>query len=307
MRAAKPGDVLVFAVLRDGSASAIMAKANSTAASQLLWLFNFQLDDDQGFIAADEETFNEKLTSFDAAVLLDILGLEVELISSSDLDLVQARFGTSFPTTAEFSAFAREHTAAPEPAVDPDGALLAWWDTEYRLFQAFERAVVEERLSGGFVGDGAVDDFLKFSLSVQNRRKSRSGHAFEHHLAAVFDARGVKYQRGARTERKAKPDFLFPSQVAYSDLGFPDAKLRMLGAKTTAKDRWRQILPEADRIPHKHLATLQPAISDDQTTEMAALDVQLVVPKGLHPSYNDAQRDWLWTLLDFIPDAEDQA
>ena len=76
-------------------------------------------------------------------------------------------------------------TAGPHPFDDPDGALMAWSDTEYRLFQAFERALVAERLNEGFSGASAVEDFLSFSLSVQNRRKSRSGHAFEHHLAAA--------------------------------------------------------------------------------------------------------------------------
>lgn len=304
IRAAEPGDLLLFGALRDGSATAIVARRGSTAASQLLWLFNLELHDGQSLVAVDQETFRERLTSFDAEVLLDLLGIEVDLVTSSDLDLVQERFGTTFPTTAEFSAFAREHSDGPDPLDDPDGALMAWWDAEYRFFQAFERAVVEERLIEGFLGDTAVDEFLKFSLSVQNRRKSRSGHAFENHLAAVFDAHHLAYQRGALTERKAKPDFLFPSQAAYADLSYPSGDLRMLGAKTTAKDRWRQILTEADRIPTKHLATLQPAISADQTTEMAALNVQLVIPKGLHLSYTDAQRDWLWTLRDFIFDLE---
>jgi hypothetical protein len=33
----------------------------------------------------------------------------------------------------------------------------------------------------------------------------------------------------------------------------------MLGAKTTCKDRWRQVLTEAIKIPHKHLFTLETA------------------------------------------------
>jgi hypothetical protein len=33
----------------------------------------------------------------------------------------------------------------------------------------------------------------------------------------------------------------------------------MLGSKSTLKDRWRQVLDEADRITHKHLLTLSRA------------------------------------------------
>ena len=42
----------------------------------------------------------------------------------------------------------------------------------------------------------------------------------------------------------------------------------MLAVKSTCKDRWRQILAEADRLPVKHLLTLEPGISVAQTDEM---------------------------------------
>lgn len=77
----------------------------------------------------------------------------------------------------------------------------------------------------------------------------------------------------------------------------------MLAAKTTAKDRWRQVIPEADRIHRKHLLTLEPAISPPQTQEMEQLGIQLVVPRELHATYSSEQQDWLWTLADFIYDA----
>ena len=299
--AARAGDLLVFALLRTGTAVAAMAREGSTYASQLLWLFDITVDSTTtSFVVADDEAFQGQLTPLDADVLLDLFGIEVELASTSDLDLVTARFGTDFPTTAEFSAFAREQTPGPEPREDPDGALLAWSDTEYRLFQAFERAGVSVRLDEGFTGDAAVENFLRFSLSVQNRRKSRSGHSFEHHLAAVFEANDLSFQRGVRTERKAKPDFLFPGQTAYDDPTYPPERLSMIGAKTTAKDRWRQVLQEADRVPVKHLATLEAAISSDQTSEMQALNIQLVVPREVQVTYTLEQRDWLWSLAEFI-------
>ena len=78
----------------------------------------------------------------------------------------------------------------------------------------------------------------------------------------------------------------------------------MLGAKTTAKDRWRQVTSEADRIALKHLITLEPAVSVAQTDEMTALGVQLVVPRPLHSSFTDEQQNWLWTFADFLADVE---
>ena len=55
----------------------------------------------------------------------------------------------------------------------------------------------------------------------------------------------------------------------------------MLGSKTTAKDRWRQVLEEADRIKRKHLITLEGAISENQTKEIRSRTLQLVVPKEI--------------------------
>ena len=52
----------------------------------------------------------------------------------------------------------------------------------------------------------------------------------------------------------------------------------------TSKDRWRQVLTEADRIPQKHLCTLEAGISTKQTDETRRQSLTLVVPAGLHPS-----------------------
>ena len=185
---------------------------------------------------------------------------------------------------------------------DPDAALMVWMEKEEALFRQFERHIVEDRLKEGFVNSAGadVDGFLKFSLSVQNRRKSRVGLALENHLEEVFCEQGTRFVRGAKTENRAKPDFLFPGIEEYHDETFPDAHLAMLGVKSTCKDRWRQILPEADRIRDKHLLTLEPGISENQTAEMQALDVQLVLPRSLHETYRPAQQSWLMNLEEFL-------
>ena len=114
-------------------------------------------------------------------------------------------------------------------------------------------------------------------------------------------AHGVPYVRGAVTENRQRPDFLFPSLETYEAAppeGAPG--LFMLGAKSTCKDRWRQVLVEAAKIPRKHLLTLEPRISSAQTTQMAMHDLQLVVPQPIHTTYTPVQRHWLWTLSDFV-------
>ena len=66
---------------------------------------------------------------------------------------------------------------------------------------------------------------------------------------------------------------------SYHNFEFPAEKLIMLGAKTTCKDRWRQVLNEADRIDNKHLFTLQRGVSRNQLQEMKDERLTLVIPK----------------------------
>ncbi len=81
---------------------------------------------------------------------------------------------------------------------------------------------------------------------VLNRRKSRAGKSLENHLSALFDGNGIIYTAQAVTEGNKKPDFIFPSEAAYHDINYDIDKIVSLAAKTTCKDRWRQVLNEAD-------------------------------------------------------------
>jgi hypothetical protein len=75
---------------------------------------------------------------------------------------------------------------------------------------------------------------------------------------------------------------------------------RHSGVKSTLKDRWRQVLAEAQRIDQKHLLTLELGISVSQTDEMVRQSLQLVVPSQLHPTFTPKQAAWLLSFGDFI-------
>jgi len=170
-------------------------------------------------------------------------------------------------------------------------------EREEVLFRTLERHIIGERVSEGFQD---VDTFISYSLSVQNRRKSRAGHALEHHAEQVFKDNSVRYSRGRETENRSKPDFVFPSIEDYHNPDFLSGNLTMLGVKSTCKDRWRQVLSEAARIDNKHLLTLEPGITENQTAEMQANRLQLVLPRNLHETYSVAQKAWLMDITDFI-------
>lgn len=215
-----------------------------------------------------------------------------------------ATLDVEFPVSSQMSAAARmlENNIFSNHYLissDPDQILLRWTDEEFRLFKALEEARYGELVSKGF---STVDDFVLMANQVLNRRKSRAGKSLEHHLSAIFDENNIQYTAQAITEGNKKPDFLFPSEEAYHDMTFSVEKLCTLAAKTTCKDRWRQILSEANRLrdKNKYLCTLQQGISSQQLDEMQGEKVILVVPKEYHTYYPRDKRDRLWTVKHFV-------
>jgi EcoRII C terminal len=286
---AAEGDLLVIGRRPDNSVLVVIAQGGSTIASQVQWLFGVQLEH-KGFSVREELETEQDRIHFASAFILEQLGIEPDdpVAAENYLDAMLTKFGGNLPATALFSAYARETVPELDPVVDPDAALLGWMEREEILFRTMERHLLGDRLQKGFADD--VDGFLAFSLAVQNRRKSRSGHALENHLEVIFTVNGLRFERGVATEGKAKPDFLFPGSREYKDPGFDAALLTMLGAKTTCKDRWRQVLAEARRIDHKHLLTLEAAISSHQTDQMQEHGLQLVIPRGLHSTFTPVQQ-----------------
>jgi len=300
---ASEGDLLAVCRQRSGDLLIVLVPAESTVERQLSWLLDFLLEDLGARPLVQEiKGENDRELGISTRFILDELGVETEEISPSYLDLLLERFGASFPSTRIFSRFARESLKDISVNDDPDDILLAWMDHEEKLFRTLEKHIVSVRLKEGFYDEGGadVDGFIKFSLGVQNRRKSRAGLALENHLENIFQARDIRYVRGAKTEHNARPDFLFPSLHAYQEISFPDKLLSILGVKSTCKDRWRQVLSEGKRVKTKHLLTLEPGISENQTNEMQANSLQLVLPESLHDSYSHEQREWLFSLREFI-------
>lgn len=302
MQAAGAGDLLVVARRSTGELMFIVAPQASTLENQIAWLFG--LDGGLGgeFRYEGFEGGNDRGLDFVSNYVLEEIGIEPEEPEADRLDAVIERFGVRFPPSREFSELARQTLGGVDPRDDPDAALLGWIEFEEALFRRLERHIVAARLEAGFVADGAADveGFLQFSLSVQNRRKSRMGLSLENHVEAVLRTLGIRHERGGRTEASSTPDFLFPGSAEYRDPEFPAAHLSMLGVKSTLKDRWRQVLAEAGRIDRKHLLTLEPGISTRQTDEMVRNALQLVVPVGLHPTFTAEQAGWLLSFRGFL-------
>lgn len=301
-RTMQPNNTLVVARQKDDRLLFIVVPQGSTIESQIFWLFGLHAQITLEFEPQIITRENAAALDFTAQFILDELGIQLEDPDANSLDAIIERFGMKFPSTRDFSDLARLTLPEVDARDDPDAALLAWLDHEEAMFRRLERRVVSERLSAGFAteDDIDVDGFLQYSLQVQNRRKSRMGRSFEHHLEAVFRAFELQFEAQGKTEQGNTADFLFPSAAAYIDPTFPDDQLAMLAAKSTCKDRWRQVLPEARRIWPKHLVTLEPAISSAQTEQMIAENLKLVVPAGIQTSYRPSQQSTIMTVQNFI-------
>ena len=301
------GDSLFLAMDREHTLYFIVAPHDSSGARQLSWLFDLTPSGSK-FVSRE---FREDAPELDFAerFVLEQIGVEADELDVTELDKIVEPYGTTFPGTAEFSNHARSTLPHIRPDDDPDSALLAWHVREEAMFRRLENRIVSVRLTDGFVDDdGAdVDGFISYALSVLNRRKARMGKSLENHIEAILKAFGIPYVRDAVIEKTHRPDFLFPSLEVYKYAPATGAPyLAMLGAKSSCKERWRQVLSEADKVPRKHLLTLEHGISEKQTEEMEHANLQLVVPKGIQRSYTPEQQSWLWSVDDFVRDVSDR-
>ncbi len=213
------------------------------------------------------------------------------------------RLTVDFPPTIELATGAREiffkayNLTRNTVLAKPDNEILKWISTEFDLFKFIENDRYGEIIKTPFP---TVEDLIKTANTILNRRKSRAGKSLEHHLAEVFNIWNLSYTPQPITETKKKPDFIFPNINTYYTEKTGSSKLVFLGAKTTCKDRWRQIVGEADKIPHKHLFTLQQGISSNQLKEMKLARVTLVVPEPYLTSFPKEHREDIWTLGKFV-------
>ncbi len=208
-----------------------------------------------------------------------------------------------FPATIELATNARNcyngayNITSKLIRMNPDKEILGWLNAEFQLFKVLENNRYSQRIKTPFV---TVEELVETANTILNRRKSRAGKSLEHHLAEIFSVFELAYTTQVVTEDNKKPDFLFPNAEAYLNPKYDDKKLVVLASKTTCKDRWRQVLNEADRVKTKHLFTLQQGISKNQLEEMYKYNVCLVVPKPYLNSFPSEFRKRILTLDTFI-------
>jgi type II restriction enzyme len=271
-------------------------------------------DEYSAFVLETEDDINAFLDAFslspsDTGHLIEHTYQTQETQMETEMTRFISSLTVDFPSSSEMASTARKLFSLvfnhDENIVEnPDTELVSWINTEYNLFRKLEYYRYGDLVTKGFA---SVDHFLETANMVLNRRKSRAGKSLEHHLAAIFAGNSLQYQSQATTEGNKRPDFIFPSASAYHNPHFLAENLVFLGVKTTCKDRWRQIINEADRIKQKHLFTLQQGISIQQLGEMSVEGITLVVPKEYINTYPASKRADIWTLRKFIEFAKEKS
>lgn len=205
----------------------------------------------------------------------------------------------NYPSGEEVVSKAVEMWPSAEAGVDK--RLIERRQCEYEIFQSLEEAVELPVVRRGFQD---LQSFIQRANTILQRRKSRSGRSLELHVKTILEEEaledGKHFSYQAMSESGKLPDFLFPSAEAYGDPEFPSGRLRMLAVKTTCRDRWRQVLDEAERIPVKHLFTLQEGVSPNQYRQMKDAGIRLVVPASVHRAYGRDLQNEILSLGDFI-------
>lgn len=276
-------------------------------------LIFIKLEDDefQGVILHTDSEIEDFFTAFglspvDACKLqFPRKPLTLEELLQSKINILIEEAGANFPNGLAISKMARNIADDLQGSIgnDYDKKLISWTTTEFDLFKGIENLKYTEYISQPF---SSISELIKVANTILNRRKSRAGHSLEYHLQFIFDSEKIPYTPQPKTEGDKKPDFIFPGITEYHEKNYPNNMITMLAAKTTCKDRWRQILSEADRVEKKHLITLQQGISEKQLREMEKAKVILIVPKNYHKYYPHLFIDKLLSVNSFVQGLKNQ-
>jgi hypothetical protein len=193
---------------------------------------------------------------------------------------------------------------AGEMLSDPDFVLNRWLELGEAAYRIWEKEVF-----GSFLGPirwdrevGDLDLAERVSqkwMAFRQSRVSRAGRVLELFLVPIFESWKLRYDWGAVLPGNKRPDFLFPGAKEYGEMSFPADRLRLLGAKTSIKERWRQILAEGGRVTRKHGITRDAAITSSAFEQMAAENFTVVMPRPVLDRYEVVAPNQV-TLEDFL-------
>jgi hypothetical protein len=288
---ARPGDILIVIRADDGvGLRALILPLESDAGSAIAAMLKAEG-------VEIEDRFHEitaVIREADLGQLLQVTAEKVTVVdaasflASADRELIaRAITDGRLPSTRAMADEAvRIVRSLRSGKLAPDDQLQWSLEAETALFQHIEERVSQKRLDDlAAAGHIAFVDAVTLVMAQIQSRKSRRGQSLQNHFRAVLDTHRIPYGAQCHTERDEVPDFLVPGCQQYLDPAFPPAALRMVACKSIVRERWRQILEEADRIPEKFLLTLDSGLTDDTILKMRQSSLRVFLPDKLLRSH----------------------
>lgn len=291
MDEALPGDYcwLAQVAAEPNTLLLVVAQADTAVANQLDRLFgtDMRLHGGVGMSSvlapADLTNAGDSELTIDDSSLLGLLNVPVVMTFDALLERVIDRFGgfESMPKVKPFCDFVRQLCPGVDETTGIDEALHRWFVFTNEMFLGLERHVIGPKLDLSFANRDHIDVemFFQVSRKYQQSRFSRAGLSWELHLSAAFEREAVRFEHNRqRLIDGTKPDFLFPSREAYLDDIVPQDLLTFVGAKTTAKERWLQLVGEGHHPGERFLATMDRDLTPDVLVTMSNKQVIPVLP-----------------------------
>lgn len=184
------------------------------------------------------------------------------------------------------------------------GNLVRWLlqTVEYRLVKLLERYEYPQRMRDVLASSSAVqnrptswddvenaiaehlDELVTTTKSLTQSRRARAGNSFEWHIYHLLNAYQLNVERQATARRL---DF----KLSFADGRDPV----VLSAKTTVRERWKQVIPGA------YFITLDRRLTPSKIENIGDRDIRIVVPEeDLRDLEHYQDSDHIISVKDFL-------
>jgi hypothetical protein len=236
-----------------------------------------------------------------AEVLSAAPSVTPEYVEAMAAELAGLGDTTRLPNSEWMAARATEARERVHGEEGPDLDLFHGLEAETAIYFDIERRVQSRRLEELQSQGADLTTITAFIMSTLQSRRSRRGRSLQNHFAILLRREAVPFSEECETEPGERVDFVVPSCQKYHDLSFPAARLRSIGCKTTARERWRQLLNEARRVPERWLLTFDSELTSETIASITAAGIRIFLPAPIiAASYRANDRSYLGTIQEMV-------
>lgn len=197
---------------------------------------------------------------------------------------------TEFLSTHKLANLSPWEIEKPGDALRTVSRVVEW--EKFQEFQLKARSLnLIHLLAGDDLSDMTLERFVtvivtrfqeidSLFMSASQQRKSRAGYSFEHHIERMLRDGGITHEKQVVLKWKKRPDFIMPSYAALRDTQRQKEDVLVLSAKTTLRERWKQVPIEVANCS-LFLGTVDENIASNAIEHMQSLGIVLVVPESL--------------------------